>query len=62
MRKILVDTISLDVCAQVLDMVGQFGKDQDSVVNFDEFLQLMAAKMVTRDSSEEIMKVCMCIP
>lgn len=47
----------LHTSEQVVALVAELGKDEDSVVNFEEFLHLMAAKMATRDSKEEIFKV-----
>ena len=44
--------------AEVRSLVANIGKSPDDVVNFDEFCQILSVKMATRDSRDEIMKVC----
>ena len=40
----------------IYQMIGDIDKDNDGSIDFEEFLQMMTAKMGERDSREEIMK------
>lgn len=56
--KIAMRALGFDVKkAEVREMVASMGKDEHGTVDYDDFVQLMAMKMATRDTRQEIFKV-----
>lgn len=56
--KIAMRALGFDVKKrEVVGLVRELGKDEDSTIDYGEFLHLMSAKMATRESRGEVAKV-----